>query len=356
MSNPIRDLGDLVFIRTGKLDANANDPAGPFPFFTCAREPLRIANYSYDCECVLVAGNGDLNVKYYEGKFDAYQRTYIVESVDKTQLDVRYLYHFMDMYLEQLRHLSIGGVIKYIKIGNLTEAKIPLPPLSEQRRIAVILDQADALRAKRREALAQLDSLTQSIFVEMFGEISIDTNLGSVCVCSQGIQVPIEDQESRLLDGYIRFLRITDYTQGDEPRYIAFPGDRYKVESDDIAIVRYGASAGYVCFGKSGVIANNLFKLNFNKLEIIPIYLYHCLNTHRFKAYIEKNAFGAAMPALNFKMMDDYPIAIPSLKLQSRFAVFVESIESQKALYCSQLNELDMLFSSLQHRAFRGEL
>lgn len=62
-------LGDYVKIRTGKLDANASSESGQYPFFTCAIEPLKIDSYSYDCECVLVAGNGDLNVKYYSGKF-----------------------------------------------------------------------------------------------------------------------------------------------------------------------------------------------------------------------------------------------------------------------------------------------
>ncbi len=88
-------LGDYVRIRTGKLDANASDPNGAYPFFTCSQEPLRISSFSYDCECVLIAGNGDLNVKYYDGQFDAYQRTYIVESIDKRQLDVRYLFHII---------------------------------------------------------------------------------------------------------------------------------------------------------------------------------------------------------------------------------------------------------------------
>lgn len=74
-------LGSLVNIKTGKLDANKNVPEGKYPFFTCSIEPLQIDTYSYDCECVLVAGNGDLNVKYYHGKFDAYQRTYIIESL-----------------------------------------------------------------------------------------------------------------------------------------------------------------------------------------------------------------------------------------------------------------------------------
>ena len=105
-------LGDYVKIKTGKLDANASSDNGIYPFFTCSKEPLAIDTYSYDCECVLVSGNGDLNVKYYSGKFDAYQRTYIVESNDKEKLFVRYLYYFLDKYVETLRVQSIGGVIK----------------------------------------------------------------------------------------------------------------------------------------------------------------------------------------------------------------------------------------------------
>lgn len=255
--------------------------------------------------------------------------------------------------LETIAPATTVPIVNKSKFGQLV---IPLPPLPEQRRIAAILDQADALRAKRREALAQLDKLTQSIFIEMFGEISLNTALGNICEFSQGIQIPIENQETKQLEGYIRFLRITDYTQGDEHRYISHPGNRYKVEIDDIAIVRYGASAGFVCFGKSGVIANNLFKLNFNKSEVLPTYLYHCLNTNRFKAFIEQNAFGAAMPALNFKMMNDYPIAIPPSELQYRFKTLIDKIESQKTLFHFQITELDNLFASLQHRAFRGEL
>ena len=86
----VKRLGDLVNIKTGKLDANASAENGEYPFFTCSITPLKINSYSYDCECVLVAGNGDLNVKYYNGKFDAYQRTYIIESKDKEYLNTNY--------------------------------------------------------------------------------------------------------------------------------------------------------------------------------------------------------------------------------------------------------------------------
>jgi len=82
---------------------------------------LRINSYSYDCECVLVAGNGELNVKYYKGKFDAYQRTYIVESIDKSIIKVPFIYRFLSIYVETLQNQAIGGVIKYIKLENLTQ-------------------------------------------------------------------------------------------------------------------------------------------------------------------------------------------------------------------------------------------
>ncbi len=107
------------------MDVNASSDDGRYPFFTCATKIYRIDNWAYDCECVLIAGNGDLNVKYYDGKFNAYQRTYILESKDKRQLDVRYLFHFMNKYIETLREGSIGGVIKYIKKGDIEEADIP---------------------------------------------------------------------------------------------------------------------------------------------------------------------------------------------------------------------------------------
>ena len=74
-------VSDLTKIRTGKLDANASSEDGKYPFFTCSKEPLRISTYTYDCECVLVAGNGDLNVKYYNGKFDAYKEHILLKII-----------------------------------------------------------------------------------------------------------------------------------------------------------------------------------------------------------------------------------------------------------------------------------
>lgn len=137
------NLGDLVRIRTGKLDANASVDDGKYPFFTCSRQPLRIDSYSYDCECVLVAGNGELNVKYYDGKFDAYQRTYIIESKDKGIVKVPYLYRFLANYVNELQEQAVGGIIKYIKMENLTNAQIIVPSLNEQDKLLDFIEQSD---------------------------------------------------------------------------------------------------------------------------------------------------------------------------------------------------------------------
>ena len=160
-------LGKLVSIQTGKLDANAAVENGEYPFFTTAKEISWIDNYAYDGEVVLVAGNGDLNVKYYQGKFNAYQRTYILTSV--SDIRMKYLYYFLEKYVEVLRLQSIGGVIKYIKLGNLTDAKIPLRSITEQDRIISILEQLDNQIFSRRQQVSELSNVVKSRFFYEYG-------------------------------------------------------------------------------------------------------------------------------------------------------------------------------------------
>lgn len=164
-------VGEITKIKTGKLDANASSADGKYPFFTCSKDPLRINSYSYDCECVLVAGNGDLNVKYYNGKFDAYQRTYIIEDNSNGLLYMPYLYHFLEGYIGELRKQSIGGVIKYIKLGNLTDVLVELPSIEEQKYIVNLTNISLELIELRKKTIDKLDSLVKARFIEMFGSI-----------------------------------------------------------------------------------------------------------------------------------------------------------------------------------------
>ena len=114
---------------------------------------------------MLVAGNGDLNVKYYNGKFDAYQRTYIIEDNGSGTLYIPYLYFFMERYVEELRKQSIGGVIKYIKLGNLTDAIIELPDINTQKIIVKMLRKAKSTLDMRKDELGAFDDLIKSRFI-----------------------------------------------------------------------------------------------------------------------------------------------------------------------------------------------
>ena len=139
-------LGALASITTGKLDANAADADGQYPFFTCSRETLRINKAAFDGKAILVAGNGDLNVKYYEGKFNAYQRTYVIKSRDESKADPKFLHGFLNIYVSRLREQAIGGVIKYIKLPYLTDAVVRLPDISTQGRFVGLSESTERMQ------------------------------------------------------------------------------------------------------------------------------------------------------------------------------------------------------------------
>jgi type I restriction enzyme, S subunit len=150
-------LGDLVKITTGKLDANAAVEGGKFPFFTCSREIYAINDYAFDCEAILLAGNnavGDFNVKHYKGKFNAYQRTYVITVNEQKRVLYRFLYFQMLKSLKKFKAQSVGAGTKFLKLGMIKEMEIELPSLAEQERIVSTMDTL-------REETQHLESLYQ---------------------------------------------------------------------------------------------------------------------------------------------------------------------------------------------------
>jgi type I restriction enzyme S subunit len=149
-------LANLVDIQTGKKDVNQGHKDGLYPFFSCAAEPLKSNEYSFDCEALLLPGNG-ANVglvTFFKGKFEAYQRTYVVNNF--LNCSPQYIEQVVKArFLKTLEGKQFGSAINYIKLGNLTEFLIPLPPLPEQHRIVARIDQlmacCDALEKLRKE-------------------------------------------------------------------------------------------------------------------------------------------------------------------------------------------------------------
>ena len=172
-------LRALVDITTGKLDANAATENGQYPFFTCSREIFAIDNFAFDCEAILLAGNnavGDFNVKHYEGKFNAYQRTYVITVNKESRVLYRYLYFQMLKSLKEFKMKSVGAGTKFLKLGMIKDLKIALPSLLEQHAIVAKLDALSAetkkLEAIYRQKLNDLDELKKSILQKAFnGEL-----------------------------------------------------------------------------------------------------------------------------------------------------------------------------------------
>ncbi|MDB4425419.1 restriction endonuclease subunit S [Akkermansiaceae bacterium] len=172
-------LGQYVTIRTGKLNANAAVDEGEYPFFTCSREISRINAYAFDMEAILLAGNnasGDFNVKHYAGKFNAYQRTYVI-SAKEDSLDYRFLYHQLNKSLKELKRSAVGAGTKFLKLGMIQDLKIQVPSVEQQQATAKTLDQllgrSSKLEALYTQKLKDLKELKQSLLQQAFaGELT----------------------------------------------------------------------------------------------------------------------------------------------------------------------------------------
>ena len=338
-------LGDLTHIRTGKLDANASSENGQYPFFTCSKEPLRIASYSYDCECVLVAGNGDLNVKYYDGKFDAYQRTYIIESADKRKLLVKYLYFFLDIYVEVLRTQSIGGVIKYIKLSNLTDALIPLPSIKRQAEIIECLEKCNTLIDTRQREIALIEQTVKSRFIELFGDPVTNPygwqqlTVNDVCVSivrgpfgsalKKEFFVPPSDTTYKVYEqkhaiqksSTIGTYYVTAEKYNELRRFECHSGDILMSCSGTMGEL-YQLPAG--C--ERGIINQALCKFTLNE-RILPIaflaYMRETIGNLETKGSGIQN-----IAAVSY--VKAMPINLPPMRVQEQFAAFVEQTDKSK--------------------------
>ncbi len=352
-------IGDLTNIKTGKLDANASSEDGQYPFFTCSREPLKISTYSYDCECVLVAGNGDLNVKYYKGKFDAYQRTYIIEDNGSGKLYIPYLYYFMEAYIDELRKQAIGGVIKYIKLGNIADAMIELPSIDNQKFIVDILGKVKEILDKRNAEISALDALIKARFVEMFGDCGNMVSMNDLClIITDGTHQPPKFQETGIPFILVSNLSNNTVTYNTE-KYISDEtyNELYKrtpIEQGDLLLSTVGS------YGHPAVVTENikfLFQRHIAYLKprrelVNSFYLHGALLAPDGQRQIEEKVKGIAQKTLNLSDIRKIMIPLPKLEEQNAFADFVKQVDKSKVAVQKALYETKLLFDSLMQKYF----
>ena len=362
-----KKLMEIADVSTGKYDANHSNENGKYRFYTCAYNYGMCDTNRFSGESLILAGNG-VNVGevfYYDGEFDAYQRTYVINNI---KIFPKYLHYHMLLFWKELgTKLQYGSATNFIKIGNFQNYDVSYPPLPEQQRIVAILDEAFAAITKAKTNAEQnlknakelFESYLQGVFENGNWE---EKTLGEVCDFSQGIQRDVKLQSENQKDNQVRFLRIVDFTQGNEPpRYIDNPGEKYILNSNDVSLVRYGASTGFVCRGLEGALANNLFRvIPKAKKEIINDFLFIYLTAPVFQNVIKESMNGAAMPAISFGLIKDIPFPIISINEQQTIVQKLDALSAEtkklEAIYKQKINDLEELKKSVLQKAFSGEL
>ena len=329
-------------------------------------------------DVVIAASSGSLDVvgkaamaqSDFNGGFGAFCK---VLRPNPAKVESSYFAHYFQTrdYRQKISSLAAGANINNLKNEHLDDLLIPLPSIPEQRRIAAILDQADALRAKRREALVQLDSLTQSIFIEMFGDPvanprgfptkQLSELIASGDTINYGVVQPGDD-----VDEGIPLVRVGDLIGG-RIQHQAIKRIEPSIESAYKRSRLVGDEILLSCVGSIGVVAlATEAEKGFNiaravaRIRLSPAssraFMAAQLCTATIQRYFTQELRTVSQPTLNIKQLAETRVISPPMDLQNEFEARIEALDDLVTTTRSSAQHLGALFSSLQHRAFRGEL
>ena len=326
---------------------------------------------------LLVSWSATLGVFVWEGPDTALVNQHIFRVVpDHGRIDPCYLRHMLSDALVQMEQHLHGATMKHVNRGEFLSTTIPLPPTPEQRRIAEILDKADALRAKRQAALAQLDTLTQSIFLDMFGDPAASgwrmTTIDGVAAETDGAirTGPFGSQllHSEFTEEGIAVLGIDNAVENEfrwgQRRFISEGKyrqlSRYTVHAGDVLITIMGTCGRCAIVPDDiprAVNTKHLCCITLDRTKCLPVFLHAYFLQHPIaRRYLARKAKGAIMAGLNMGVTRDMPIPRAPIDLQEEFAEIVKAVGSMKRVQRQAAAEVQALLASLQHRAFRGEL
>lgn len=275
-------LKEIVDFKTGRLDSNCAEENGIYPFFTCSPETLRINSYAFDCEAVLLAGNNAnavFPVKYYSGKFNAYQRTYIITPKDKSKINVKWLYFQIKHVAFELGIRAVGSATKFLTKRILDDYEINLPDLDTQNYIARVLWKLENKIQLNTQINQTLEQIAQVLFKSWF--VDFDPVRAKVQALSEGMSLEQAELTAMQAISGKTPEELTALSQTQPDRYAelaetakAFPCEMVEVDGvevpkgwtfqylKDICNIVYGkglpktklTNTGYRVFGANGVI------------------------------------------------------------------------------------------------------
>jgi len=385
-------LGEIAIFKTGKLNSNAAISNGEYPFFTCSPETLRINSYAFDQEAILLAGNnaeGNFSIKYYKGKFNAYQRTYVITPI-RGKVDIKFLYYALSLCLKQLKNMSQGTSTKFLTVTILNSFSVKLPSISDQRRIASILSSLDRKIELNNKINADLEEMAQAIFKNWFVDFEpfkdgkfVDSELGKIpeeWKVSQIADIPhILETGKRPKGGavekgipsvgaeHVKGMCAYDYSK---TKYItpdfAAKLKTGKIEGYELLIYKDGGKPGYFIpnfsiFGegypfRECYLNEHVFKLDFNRDKGFNIFCYFFFKTDVIMSYFNSQGAKAAIPGINKKDVENIYILSPENEAVKEFGKFALPLFEQMLKNAVENRTLSLLRDTLLPRLMSGEL
>ncbi|MEG5266491.1 restriction endonuclease subunit S [Pseudomonas sp. JDS28PS106] len=281
---------------------------------------------------------------------------------DQSRLLAHYLFRFLESKAQFLEEQGKGATVKGITLDVLKGLEIPLPPLPEQKRIAAILDKADAVRRKHQQAIQLADDFLRAIFLNMFGDPATNPKGWPVYKMSEvidfkgGSQPPKDTFEYEEKEGYVRLVQIRDFRTDKFKTYIPAHLARRRFEVDDVMIGRYGPPVFQILRGLSGSYNVALMKA-VPKSGVTKDFVYRLLQLPTYQdAVISNSERTAGQSGVNLDLLNSLDVPLPPIDVQISMSQKIRKIECFLRELKIQLEDAERLFSSLSQSAFSGDL
>ncbi|WP_443854092.1 restriction endonuclease subunit S [Eshraghiella crossota] len=391
-------LTQVCDITTGKLDANAAEENGRYPYFTCAPEPLTINSYAFDEDAILLAGNnaaGNFHCQRYNGKFNAYQRTYVITARDG--YDIEYIFYCLKINLELLRKKAQGSQTKFLTMQLLDAFEIDDIPLAEQKRIAYTLSDIDSKIENNKKINAELESMAKTIYDYWFLQFEFPNEEGKPYKSSGGKMVWNEELKREIPEGWevshvkdcikhintglnprdnfvlgngsIKYITVKNLTTDGT---IDFSGcDMIDEEARVIVHNRSDVSKKDILFasiaplGRCAIVHENptdwdinesVFCIRPNNNIVSTEYLYMFFMSDYFIKKAEHNSTGSVFSGIRISSLEDMIITIPPEKIKDNFVKAIRETLYMKYENEKQNQELASLRDFLLPMLMNGQI